>query len=74
MADMDRDGSNTFADIPLFLDVVEQNGGNSAVALATIAKILTGVPEPASGRLGLAMAVCPRPRGAAPARRQESTA
>ena len=59
MADMDLDGSNTFADIPLFLDAVTQSGGSAAAALAQIASVLSAVPEPPSallicGMLGLA--------------------
>jgi hypothetical protein len=47
MADMDGDGSNTFADIPAFLEVIENMGGNSAMAMAAIAHALA-VPEPSS--------------------------
>ena len=47
MADMDGDGSNTFADIPAFLEVIENMGGNSETAMAAIAQALS-VPEPAT--------------------------
>ncbi len=57
MADMDGDGSNTFADIPLFLDAIEQFGGNSQAALAGIMRVLTRVPEPRSAPIALALAV-----------------
>jgi hypothetical protein len=56
MADMDGDGGNTFADIPLFLDAIEMFGGNSQAALAGIMRVLTAVPEPSSATLAWAMA------------------
>jgi hypothetical protein len=45
LADMDGDGSNTFADIPPFLEVIENFGGSSQAALAAITRVLA-VPEP----------------------------
>jgi hypothetical protein len=69
MADMDDDGSNTFADIPLFLDAIELNGGNSLAALAGIMRVLTAVPEPGTGSMAWAVVVVHaarrtrRPRG-----------
>ncbi len=45
LADMDGDGSNTFADIPPFLEVIENFGGSSQAALAAITRVLS-VPEP----------------------------
>ncbi|MCC6492610.1 MAG: hypothetical protein IT424_06285 [Pirellulales bacterium] len=51
MADMDEDGSNTFADIPLFLDAIEQFGGSSQAALTEIARVLAAVPEPSCGAM-----------------------
>jgi hypothetical protein len=57
MADMDLDGSNTFADIPLFLDVVAQSGGSAPEALAEIMAVLTGVPEPGAASIACGTAV-----------------
>jgi hypothetical protein len=54
MADMDEDGDNTFADIPVFLDAIEQFGGSSQAAMAGILRILTAVPEPSSGAIAAA--------------------
>lgn len=50
MADMDGDGSNTFADIPAFLQVIENLGGDSSAAMASIAYALA-VPEPAAATM-----------------------
>lgn len=50
MADMDGDGSNTFADIPAFLQVIENLGGDSSVAMAAITHALA-VPEPAAATM-----------------------
>jgi hypothetical protein len=47
LADMDGDGSNTFADIPPFLEVIETFGGSAQAALAEITRVLA-VPEPCS--------------------------
>jgi hypothetical protein len=55
MADMDLDGFNTFADIPLFLEAVAQSGGNAASAFAAITLALNAVPEPSAGLLGSVM-------------------
>ncbi len=55
MADMDGDGSNTFADIPPFLEAVEFFGGSSDAALAAITQVLS-VPEPSSATIVLAAA------------------
>lgn len=52
MADMDLDGANTFADIPLFLQAVEASGSSSAAALSAITRVLTAVPEPSAWVLG----------------------
>jgi hypothetical protein len=57
MADMDGDGGNTFSDIPLFLDAVEQNGGSPQIALAGIIRVLSAVPEPSSAAMAWAAAV-----------------
>jgi hypothetical protein len=59
MADMDFDNRNTFSDIPLFLDLVEQSGGNVQAALIEIMQVLNGVPEPCTAQLawGLTMVV-----------------
>jgi hypothetical protein len=57
MADMDLDGSNTFADIPLFLDVVAQNGGSTQAALAGILAVLNSVPEPGGSTIATSLAV-----------------
>jgi hypothetical protein len=73
MADMDLDGSNTFADIPLFLDLVAQNGGSTQAALAGILAVLNSVPEPDASIIASNLAVAaafmrrrrPRPRGSA---------
>jgi hypothetical protein len=56
MADMDHDGGNTFSDIPLFLDAIEQFGGDSQIALAGIIRVLTAVPEPPAGLMAWAIA------------------
>jgi hypothetical protein len=48
MADMDLDGDRTWADIPLFLDAVQQGGGSMAAAMATLQAVLAPVPEPSS--------------------------
>jgi hypothetical protein len=53
MADMDLDGGNTFADIPLFLDAVEQSGGDPQIALAGIIRVLSAVPEPSSAAIAV---------------------
>ena len=50
MADMDGDGSNTFADIPAFLQVIENLGGDSSAAIAAITHALA-VPEPAAATM-----------------------
>lgn len=64
LADMDGDGSNTFADIPLFLEAIENFGGSAQAALAKIAQVLT-VPEPSSqGALITAMLLGPAVRRA----------
>ena len=55
IADMDYDGSNTFADIPLFLEAIEQFGGSSQAALAGITRVLTAVPEPSTAVMALAL-------------------
>jgi hypothetical protein len=47
LADMDGDGSNTFADIPPFLEAIENFGGSAQAALAEITRVLA-VPEPCS--------------------------
>ncbi len=47
LADMDGDGSNTFADIPLFLEAIENFGGSAQAAFAEITRVLA-VPEPSS--------------------------
>jgi hypothetical protein len=47
LADMDGDGSNTFADIPPFLEAIENFGGSAQTALAEITRVLA-VPEPCS--------------------------
>jgi hypothetical protein len=73
MADMDLDGSNTFADIPLFLEVVAQNGGSTQAALAGILAVLNSVPEPRASTIASILAVAAafmrrrrqRPRGCA---------
>jgi hypothetical protein len=73
MADMDLDGSNTFADIPLFLDLVAQNGGSTQAALAGILAVLNSVPEPGASSIASILAVAAafvsrrrqRPRGCA---------
>ena len=57
MADMDGDGGNTFADIPLFLDAIELFGGSSEAAMAGIMRVLTPVPEPSSAAMAWALAV-----------------
>lgn len=54
LADMDGDGSNTFADIPPFLEVIENFGGSSQAALAAITRVL-GVPEPGSAAIAGAL-------------------
>lgn len=54
MADMDLDGDRTWADIPLFLDAVALGGGSVQAASATLAAILTSVPEPSAVALALA--------------------
>jgi hypothetical protein len=51
IADMDLDGQNTFADIPAFLEAVEQSGENPQMALAGIVSVLQSVPEPCSTNL-----------------------
>jgi hypothetical protein len=50
MADMDGDGSNTFADIPAFLEVIENLGGDSSAAMTAIANAWA-VPEPAAATM-----------------------
>jgi prepilin-type N-terminal cleavage/methylation domain-containing protein len=57
MADMDLDGHNTFADIPLFLTAVNQSGGSSQAALATIMRVLADTPEPGAAHLALIGAI-----------------
>ncbi len=57
MADMDLDGSNTFADIPLFLDLVAQNGGSTQAALAGILAVLNSVPEPGASTTATSLAI-----------------
>jgi hypothetical protein len=54
LADMDGDGSNTFADIPPFLEVIENFGGSSQAALAAITRVLA-VPEPGGATIALAL-------------------
>jgi hypothetical protein len=56
MADMDLDGSNTFADIPMFLEVVAQNGGSTQAALAGIMAVLNSVPEPGASTIASSLA------------------
>lgn len=55
MADMDFDGSNTFADIPLFLEAVDQAGGSVTAAMATISAVLSAVPEPSTSVLAVGL-------------------
>ncbi len=45
-----RDLPNTFADIPPFLEVIENFGGSSQAALAAITRVLA-VPEPGGASL-----------------------
>jgi hypothetical protein len=47
LADMDGDGSNTFADIPPSLEAIENFGGSAQAAFAEITRLLA-VPEPSS--------------------------
>lgn len=54
MADMDLDGEGTYADIPLFLDLVGGGGGNVQAAAATMWVILAGVPEPSTALMLIA--------------------
>lgn len=53
LADMDSDGSNTFADIPPFLEAIENFGGSAQAAFAQIARALA-VPEPSASTAILA--------------------
>jgi hypothetical protein len=69
LADMDGDGSNTFADIPPFLEAIETFGGSAQAAFAEITRVLA-VPEPRSQTaMVVAIALSPaflrivRPRG-----------
>jgi hypothetical protein len=70
MADMDFDGGNTFADIPMFLDAVEQSGGSVPAAEAGLARVLLPAPEPQAGVLvcGMAAQICHAVRQARRAR------
>jgi hypothetical protein len=51
MADMDGDGFNTFADIPLFVSVVNSAAGAAVISSADVLQFLTPVPEPTAGML-----------------------
>ena len=53
MADMDRDGPNTFADIPLFVDMVNNAPGAAAISVDDVLNLILAVPEPSSSTLTL---------------------
>ena len=54
-ADMDGDTELTFADIPAFLDRIDQLGGNVAAAQSEIIRVFNIVPEPSTQLLFLSL-------------------
>ncbi len=55
MADMDGDGFNTFADIPLFVEIVNNAPGMGAISVSDVLNLILAVPEPSSGWFALAL-------------------
>ena len=57
-ADIDGDTELTFADIPAFLDLVNDSGGSVAAAQSEIIRVFNIVPEPSGQLLALGLLGC----------------